>query len=158
MVYPGRPEESGTSQPLSDITYGDGIFVAVGENIVCSSTGGLAWKSVVLSSDSSRFPTYPSLSRVIFTGGIFVSLGRIIHEGITPGSWRFTTALFSSADGAIWTRKPFGSVPLPDSSFGPPPLSGIAYGNDTIVAVGRDGTIAQSDPLDSFYTGTVPSQ
>ena len=150
--------KSGTSHALYDITYGNGTFVAVGENIVCISTDGLAWKSEVLSSDSSRFPTYPRLSKVIFAGGIFVSLGGIIHVGPTPGSTSFSTAIFSSADGVIWTKKSFGSIPLSDSPYGFHALSGIAYGNDTIVAVGRYGTIVQSDPLDSFYTGTPLSQ
>ena len=152
------PRGSGTSQPLYDIAYGDGAFVAVGRNVVCISTDGLAWTSETLSSDTSRFPSYPSLTKVVFADSQFVSLGRIIHEGPSPGSWSFKTALFSSDDGAIWTKKSFGSVPLFDSPYGFHGLSGIAYGNDTIVAVGSYGTIAQSDPLDAFYTGTPPSQ
>ena len=139
--------KSGTSHPLYDITYGNGTFVAVGKNVVCTSPDGLVWKSARLSSDTLRFPTYHSLSKVVFADGIFISLGGIIHDGSTPGSTTFSTAIFSSADGVIWTKKSFGSIYLSDYPYGFHALSGIAYGNDTIVAVGREGTIIQSDPL-----------
>ena len=140
--------KSGTSHALYDIAYGNGIFVAVGNNVVSTSPDGSVWKSVLLSSDASRFPTYPRLHKVIFADSIFVSLGVIIHYGPTPGSTTFRTAIFSSADGVSWTNKSFSSIYLYDYPYAlGSALNGIAYGNNTIVAVGRDGTIIQSDPL-----------
>ena len=68
------------------------------------------------------------MKKIIFKKGIFVAVG---------------SGIYTSSDGMNWTERSSDNM-----------LMDISYGNDTIVAVGRYGTIIQSDPLGSFYAGT----
>jgi flagellin len=71
---------------------------------------------------------------VAFGAGQYVAVG-----GFTDGmgDWNGRPIL-TSADGIVWTNRTSANVPC---------LSGIAYGNNRFVAVGRYGTILQSDAL-----------
>ena len=102
------------------ISYGNGIFVAVGEpGALYTSSDGETWTW-----RSSR--TGQSLRDVSYGGGTFVAVG----EGGT---------ILSSPDGVIWTGCNSGTGY---------DLNGVSYGEGTFVAVGDGGAIlASSDGL-----------
>jgi hypothetical protein len=98
------------------VSYGNGMFVAVGESgILFTSSDGETWK--VRSSGTNK-----SLRDVAYGGGVFVAVGR---EG----------TILSSPDGVTWTRRDSGT------SY---PLNGVGYGQSTFVAVGDSGAIFTS--------------
>jgi hypothetical protein len=97
------------------VTYGNGLFVAVGEGgAILTSPDGVSWTA-----------------RTSGTGNDL--------SGVTYGngpSWRWGTggAILTSPDGVSWTGGPRGRHDL----------YGVAYGNGTFVAVGDRGTILTS--------------
>jgi hypothetical protein len=113
------PSSSGATSLLSDLAFGAGMFVAVGDagNIVTTSDGS-TWTS--RTSGTSEF-----LPNVAFGNGTFVVVG--------AGG-----GIFTSTDGAKWTPRSSGTTTA---------LYNIAYGNGTFVAVGDAGKILQSDSV-----------
>jgi len=103
---------------LSDVTYGNGIFVAVGSSgIIFTSPDGRTWTA-----QSSG--TTHDLYGVTYGNGIFVAAGY--------------GKILTSPDGSAWTAQSSGTTRV---------LEGITYGNGTFVVVGQTGTILQSDPV-----------
>lgn len=103
---------------LFDITYGNDLFVAVGDGAIFTSSDGIAWTQV--SSAKENF-----LVEVAYGSGTFVAVGLNGNK-------------LSSSDGITWTRRLAGTNIS---------LSGAAYGKGSFVVVGSGGTILQSDPL-----------
>jgi len=129
------------------ISYGNGIFVAVGEpGALYTSSDGETW--TWRSSGTNQ-----SLRDVSYGGGTFVAVGKGgtiassdgftwsardsgTHQGLNKiafGKDTFIAAgrngtLLASPDGAVWTPQPSGTHGH---------LDGIAYGKDTFVAVGE---------------------
>jgi hypothetical protein len=69
---------------IRDVTYGKGIFVAVGaDGTIMTSRDGSAWTLQISG-------TTKSFSRVTFGNGVFVAVG--------------TDAILTSPDGAVWTQ------------------------------------------------------
>jgi hypothetical protein len=161
---------------LWGVTYGDGIFVAVGDwltpggpsAISVTSTDGVTWAYKEIGANVS-------LTGVAYGNGNFVSGG----VGIVRGSVEAVRAVLSSTDGITWEKT--SSTPVGPITFGPitfgggyfvvggyngtlftspdgitwtsrisgvtADLTGLTYGNGTFVAVTSDGTIIQSDPM-----------
>ena len=105
--------------PLRGVTYGNGIFIAVGYGgTILTSADGITWTS----RDSG---TTTILSEVTYGNGTFIAVG-------------YGGTILTSADGITWTSRTSGTT------HG---LNGVAYGNGTFIAVGVIGTILQSDPF-----------
>jgi hypothetical protein len=148
---------------LNSVTYGNGLFVAVGgsrdSSTILISRDGVTWTQ-------RTSPTRSWLRDVTYGNGRFVAvgwngtiltsrdgvswtqraLGRIDLEGVTYGNGRFVAVgeswyrfggatILTSPDGVDWTAR---RSPTRDN------LNGVAYGNGLFVAVGSFGTILTS--------------
>jgi hypothetical protein len=149
---------SNTTQPLAQVGYGGGTFVATGSGIVLNSTNGLSWTPYNLGSTS--------VTSLAYYNGVWYGLGAF-------GGPNFGT---STNNGHTWTGRNIVGlsaraiacasgtlVAVGDSGFirystdggltwniglSPTsnPIYGAAYGNGTWVAVGTYGTtITSSD-------------
>jgi hypothetical protein len=102
---------------LVGITYGNGLFVAVGAaGAIVTSEDGKSW---IRRDSGTSAPLYGAA----YGGGNYVAVG---------------TAIVSSKDGVHWVSRP-----NPSTSF----LRGVAYGGRSFVAVGEGGTVVQSGSL-----------
>ena len=147
---------SGTSVWLTNVSYGNNTFVAVGStpsgSTILSSTDGVSW--------TSRSPSTSSrLEGVAYGNNIFVAVGagKIMtsYDGIT-WTWRVNSnsyllqvtfvnnifiavglhgSIITSPDGITWTQRSSGTGAI---------LNAIAYGNNIFVVVGVSGTILTS--------------
>ena len=98
------------------ISFGHGIFVAVGESgSLYTSSDGTTWKGL-------RSGTNQSLLDAVYGGGTFVAVGR----GGT---------ILTSPDGITWTLRSSGTGH---------DLNGVGYGQGIFVAVGDRGAILSS--------------
>jgi hypothetical protein len=116
---------SGTTNDLLGIAYGNSTFVAIGTaGTIITSTDGITWTGRTSS-------TTNTLNAIAFGGGVFATTGA---GGI----------ILTSPDGITWTSRASGTTNL---------LRGIAFANDRFIAVGVNGTVAMSGGTAS--TGTV---
>jgi len=120
--------ESGTREPLFGVTYGNGIFVAVGDGgTILTSPNGVNW--------THRDPagTANTLFGVTYGNGIFVVVG---GGGI----------ILISSDGVSWREA---------NSATENDLFKVTYGNGTFIAVGEFGTVvSSSDGINWIYRGS----
>ena len=116
---------SGTTNALGGITYGNGLFVAVGgNNTVLTSSDGVNWSKQILTAP------YCNLSGgVTYGNGLFVAVGGFYYSSSS------SPCLFISSDGVTWTLKHLSL------GFA---LKAVAYGNGLFVAVGENNTIITS--------------
>jgi hypothetical protein len=153
------------SQNLLSLTYGNGLFAAVGERgTVVTSPDGTNWTVQGRRVDSP-------LSGITYGGGMFVAVGDggtilssadgtnwtyrytapLILNGVTYGNGMFVavgagagqTYLVWSTNGVAWERIAVSGVQAERA---------IAFGNGTFVAVGGNGAIASTNGLDWFTT------
>ncbi len=111
------PRDSGTSQNLNGMAYGGNTFVAVGDSgSIVTSPQGTDWTV----RDSG---THQSLKRVSFGHDRFVAVGA-------------NGTILTSDSGTVWAEAAGMSHHL----------EGIAYGNNTFVAVG-EAVLASSDGI-----------
>jgi hypothetical protein len=102
------------------ITYGDGKFVAVGNNGKAAySTDGINWTAVANTTFGTNY-----INAVAYNGGKFIAVG-----GIGKAAY--------SADGTTWTA-------VSDPKFGEGDIFDITYGGGKFVAVGVSGKAAYS--------------
>jgi len=114
------PSNPGPAYLLSDIAFGSGMFVAVGDGgTIVTSSDGTSWATP--NSGASEL-----LLNVAYGHGTFAVVGAQ-HGGI-----------YTSTDSAPWTPRNSGTANG---------LFNIAYGHGTFLAVGDLGTILQSDPV-----------
>lgn len=114
QTYPGQ------GYLMSDLAFGNGSFVAVGDQgTILTSTDGTSW--IQPNSGASEF-----LWNVAFGNNTFVVVG-----GQRGG-------IFTSSDRVNWTARNSGT---------PNGLFNVAYANGTFMAVGQYGTILQSDSV-----------
>jgi len=107
---------SGTSNDLYGVTYGNGLFMAVGRNgTILTSPDGRSWTA-------RASGTSNQLEGVTYGNGLFVAVG--------PNG-----TILTSPDGVNWTARASGT-----SNW----IEGVTYGNNTFVAVGEGGTILTS--------------
>ena len=119
---------SGVNSALRSVCYGDGLAVAVGDaGTVLKSKDGQAWK--VCRSGTEE------LSGVCYADGIFVAVG---GKGVA----------LSSIDGADWVPRDLKTTY---------DLSAIAYFAETFIAVGKSGTIVQSDSVEDVQIISLTS-
>jgi len=105
--------DSGIAADLFGITYGNGLFVAVGyAGTILASADGVAWTNEI-----SGFSG--DLHGVGYGNGTFVAVGR-------------SGTILTSLDGAHWTNRASGTFEY---------LAGVSYGNGIYVTVGSDPSI-----------------
>jgi len=105
------------STPMYDVQYGNGAFVAVGENLTIQSSNNAAtWTSRYQNTSSNT-----SFYAVSYGNGIFFAVG---------GSSNIWT---STNNAVTWTQ---ATTPNQDGLY---TLRGAAYGNGVYIAVGRFG-------------------
>jgi len=105
---------------LNSVAYGNGTFVAVGNNsFVARSVDGITWTT-------STAGAYGTLKRVRFLNGQFVAVGS-------------SDKIISSSDGASWTAST-----LPQSN-----LWDVAWGNGVYVLAGNRATTTQGTYVSS---------
>jgi hypothetical protein len=153
---------------LYGVSYGNGIFVAFGydndmqNGIIVTSADGVDWTTV--------FPgTEHPLTGITYGKGVFVAVGDGIltssdgiawasrnsgDSKISPSAVSYANGFFvavggegilTSPDGVAWARRGFAANAL----------TGITYGAGTFVAVGLNGTIIQSDPMNDNCIATL---
>jgi hypothetical protein len=106
-----------TSASLTGVAYGNGVFVAVGNNEVWTSPDGFNWTK------SPSFAENISVSAVTFAEGVFVATGNATTPGFN------LTIIITSADGKNWqTTESFGAVDGP--------LTHVVFVNNEFVAFG----------------------
>jgi hypothetical protein len=147
------------ARELRDVTFGGGVFVAVGQGYgylpaIWRSVDGVQWSPI---SDGPR----NELESVAYGNGQFVAVGdegdiytspdgdfwigrnstvssRLL--GVTFGNGRYVVVgtrgrILSSANGTTWTRETSGT---------PDRLESVTFGDGVFVAVGENGTILSS--------------
>jgi hypothetical protein len=158
-VWTERPTDS---RAWKAITYGNGLFVAVGDHTIDRSPDGITWTRC-----TPRF--YDDLHGIAFGNGVFVTMGfwddgqgnryygvqrstdgvswsgavaptNTLLRGITFGNGQFVMVgnsglIFTSPDGIAWTlRNARSSATLND----------VAFHNGSFIAAGSSGTILSS--------------
>jgi len=103
---------TGLSGVVTDIAFGNGVFVAVSTSGVFTSTNGTSW--------TSRTAAANTWYRVTYGNGRFVALA-------TTGSGN---RCMTSLDGITWTTR----IGLPDNTW-----NGITWGDGMFVATSGDG-------------------
>jgi len=123
---------SGGSDTLREVTYGNGLWVAVGDRgSIVTSPDTMNW-TILKDPARSRY----HLIAVAFGGGRFVAVGAD-HLGHA----------FASSDGANWSH-----TKLPDLSYIP---AGIVFGNGRFLTTGGDGRVdVSTDGVN--WTRTTP--
>ncbi len=111
----------GISVPSARVRYLEplGKFMAVGFNLIASSSDGKEWSSTMVDQYEVR------LSDITAGDGVLVAVGTSNYAG----------GIFVSSDGTDWTDVSPGN---------PEAFLGVAYGNHTFVAVGEFGVIYTS--------------
>jgi hypothetical protein len=134
------PVQGGFAKNITGIVYGNGVFVAAGydddrpdENIIAYSADGIAWTTT---SSLLNF----RISKLFFGGGRFAACG-------IAGTDQ-TNYLSTSTDGVRW-----GRLELADSFGVEGTCTGIAYGNDALVAVFDSGRISRSGQSMTINSG-----
>ena len=122
-----------SSLSLSSVAYYNGIYVAVGTNIV-TSTDLYSWteRHAFTGTLSNIFNGVTYVSTGGFTGFVAVGAGQRLVNGIVVN----VAIIFTSTDGYVWSQVPFTST-----VYG---FNSIAANNQTITAVGDNGIIYTS--------------
>ena len=107
---------SGTTAVLRDVTFGNGVFVAVGEGgTVLTSSDGVTW-----------IPRTSGVSTTFFN----VTYGKGLFVAIGAGG-----VIITSLDGITWTQRTSGTTTR---------FWDIVFANDIFVAIGDGGVIVAS--------------
>ncbi|HEX9020342.1 MAG TPA: choice-of-anchor D domain-containing protein [Nitrospirota bacterium] len=132
-----------TANNLNAVTFGNNLYVAVGEAIVTSPD------SVTWTQQKSDLSTgaYTYLYGVAYGNNVYVAVGKYY------GSY---AAVMTSPDGIAWSTAPTGTAM--------PPLSDVTFNNGMFTAVGGSGTVFVSSdgatwtPRDAWppYSYTSP--
>ena len=115
---------SGTDQSLNAITYGEGYFVAVGENTILTSANGLTWTKQVSG-------TQNYFTDITYGGGQFVAVG---IYGLVQ----------TSPDGLTWTKRTLPAITIPGAPTAGDLRSVTTGKNGRFVAVGDYSSIVTS--------------
>ncbi|GAB4030467.1 T9SS type A sorting domain-containing protein [Spirosoma jeollabukense] len=129
--YSWSQKSSPTTNPLNDVTYGNGLYVVVGDNsTILTSPDGNTW--------TARYVYTPSpvaLRGVTYSGNQFVAVG---YGGI----------VLTSPNGLNWTMRQTNSGAA---------LEDVAYGNGKYVAVGGYPSNAKLTSTDGItWTSQLP--
>jgi len=103
---------------IQGVTYGDGLYVAVGnDGTMTTSTNGTSWTSRTSGFGST------SINSVTYGDALYVAVG---NDG----------TMTTSTNGTSWTSR--------TSGFGSTSINSVTYGDALYVAVGNDGTMTTS--------------
>ena len=114
---------------LRGVAYGNGTFVATGEDVILNSENGADW--AVLPKGANSF----SLYRVTFDNGMFVAVGNG-YRRLGNLSYEEGAVIAHSRDGRTWSISLFPSAARGVYRY----LFGVAHGENGFVAVG--GTVS----------------
>ena len=115
--------DSGTSNSLGGIAYGNGLFVAVGiYGTIITSPDGITWTE-------RTSGTSNHLSSVVYGNGLFVAVG----------GERLNESILTSSDGITWTERGAG---LTNKG-----LNSVTYGNGLFVIAGGLALLTSSDGI-----------
>ena len=126
-----------TDRRWQEIAYGDGKYVAVGEDggqRLMISTDAVSWSERTVPQDMWRVLTYGD--------GKFVAV-----------------ALQGGANGVMWSTEPFGGWSLASLPTSIDNISGIVYGGDKFVVVGQTGStkvVWANDPAGPWTGAILP--
>jgi len=116
------------STAIYSVTYGDGLYVAVGDSgKLTTSTDGTTWTTRTSGFGST------AIYSVTYGDGLYVAVG---------DSGKLTT----STDGTTWTTR--------TSGFGSTSILGVGYGDGLYVAVGESGKLTTSTDGITWTTRT----
>lgn len=154
------PRESGTAEVFHDLSCGDDIFIAVGENATIStSADGIEWSTrrlerstsndlwsvaygkerfVAVGNDGKIFSSADSIEWVDESSGTDDDLRKVFYADGIFVAVGLGGELLTSPDGRDWHRDDSATINA---------LWGIGYGDGRFMAVGEEGTILQSDSL-----------
>lgn len=161
-------------EAVDDVLHDGTRFVAIGTTGLLTSTDGISWTAIrpesiatgsLIAFDGRRYVAAVSNRRALFysddlSSWTETSLPADIASNTTVGFEALTFAagqfialqadgtLLSSVDGAKW---------MESDSGGQLGMTAIAYGRNTLVAVGFGGAILQSGPLVNSYESLLPS-
>ena len=114
---------------LSDVVYGDGKFVAVGDfDIVLISTNGMTWKK-----QTAGIKEY--LYGIAYGNGKFVATG--IYYNNDDDDDNGICIILTSTDGTTWKEETIGIEPNPD-------INSVTYLNGLFITAGASGTVLSS--------------
>lgn len=120
----------GTAQNLSGVSYGNGTYVAVGNNTILWSSNGIGWTTGYASNNFL-------FSGITFGTNLFASVGSSANVG----------KILTSSNGFNWVSQIIGATNVPNC---------VAYGNGVYVAMGSKGIVFRS--TDGFnWTSLFPS-
>jgi len=111
---------SGVTDSLTNVIYGNGLYIAAGGSTILYSTDGENWSKA-----NSGLSSTDYFSRI---SDLTVGNGKVI--GVCNSG-----VILSSLDGINWTKRQSGTNRT---------LAGISYGNGSFVAIGDAGTILSS--------------
>jgi len=116
-----RSDAHAVNSFLSDVAYGNGQFVAVGDTgMILTSADGVTWVQ-------RRMGTQDQLNGLAYGKGQFVAVGGRFTDPLLSFSLQ-ENAILTSIDALNWVRRDPGTTNV---------LFGIAYGNGRFVTVGN---------------------
>ncbi|MGA9750486.1 MAG: carboxypeptidase regulatory-like domain-containing protein [Acidobacteriota bacterium] len=165
LAWSLRPTSA--SDTLFGIAYGNGRYVAAGDNTLFWSDGGANWTKILITSVNGLRDVAFGANRFVAVGvigGIITSPDGINWSAVTAptqddiysitfGANQFVAVgqyglVLTSPDGLVWTPRPSG-VGLP--------LYAVCYDGSLFVAVGRQGTILTSPDGQVWTLRTSPT-
>ena len=165
MEYLDWTTQTVGSRSYNAITYGDGLFVAVGDyGQISTSTNGTNWTTQTVGSDAYNAITYANNKFMAVGSGAAIltspdgtnwttqTVGDEHYRAIIYGDGTFvavgaSSTISTSPDGTNWTTQTVGS-----GSFH---YNAITYADNKFVAVGASGTISTSTDGIDWTTQTV---
>jgi len=160
-----------TNVSMMQVVYGNGVFVALWESqdgSILVSTNGADWQIRdcgatdwvwgLGSGDGMLFVVGRQSLLVSTNGSDWFTLGSGIFPWYDTGNLKYAhgTFLIVCGSGDIYASTNATDWVLHNTGCGQD-LSGLAYGNNTFVAVGEGGTILQSAPTPSWPLQLAPS-
>ena len=121
---------------MQGVTYGDGLYVAVGGNWLVAAEPGI----VLTSSDGTNWTRRTSGTQGVITG---VAYGNGTYVATLYDNSSTGNSILTSSDSIAWTKRWPGANAH---------LTGIGFGGGTFVAVGLNGTLLKSTDGVSWMT------
>ena len=113
-------------QPIRRIAYGNGVWVAIGENIIYTSTDGISW-----------VPQYSTNEDIYKLMGIAYGNNTFVAVGVY-------NAVFTSPDGKAWTKTTGTGI------------DDITFGNGIFVGVSRNSLLTSLDGINWKVRASYP--
>jgi hypothetical protein len=132
-----------TANPLNGVTYGGGVFVAVGDySTILTSVDGINWEQQTAPSNTSLTGVAYAATSPDLTGPVFVAVGADAYTGKT-------NVILTSPDGTNWT------MVSQEPSLGTNGLLACAFGDNIFSAVGNDGVTLYWSDQNPWIPGNI---